>query len=149
MDDNTLAPFVDALASALIMMVLVAVFFLLQSITSIAESAKLYTVSPNTLEEKKFSPIFFHKALKVNLEKNEILYMSNFDLTPEELDKVKQEISEATTEVKLTIQSNDSDTKTTANLLRFLGQLDLPSGKVPKIIFAESESTISKIIWEF
>ena len=149
MDDNTLAPFVDALASALIMMVLVAVFFLLQSITSIAESAKLYTVSPNTLEEKRFSPIFFHKALRVDLEKNEILYMSNFNLTPETLEKVKQELIEATTEVTLTFYSNDSDTKITANLLRFLGQLDLPRDKVPKIAFAESESTISKIIWEF
>ena len=81
MDDNTLAPFVDALASALIMMVLVAVFFLLQSITEIEAAAKVYAVSPNSLKGKNFKPIFFHVPIKVNMDKKEILYMSNFDLS--------------------------------------------------------------------
>ena len=36
MDDETLAPFVDALASALIVMVLVSIFFMIQTASSVA-----------------------------------------------------------------------------------------------------------------
>lgn len=148
MDDQTLAPFVDALASALIMMVLVAVFFLLQSMSSIAASAKLYTVSIDK-NVKQFSPIVFHKPLKVDLDKNELLYVLNFELELDDIKAIRNEILAAKKEVKVIVKSDDIEKKVMVNLLRFLHQIDLPKEQKVKTVFAKSNSTISKIIWEF
>lgn len=148
MDDNTLAPFVDALASALIMMVLVAVFFLLQSMASIAESAKLYTVSINN-DVKQFTPIIFHKPLKVDMEKNELLYILNFDLDLDDIKAIKTKIIASKKDITVTVKSDDTDKKAMVNLLRFIQQLALPKEIKVKTVFAKSNSTISKIVWEF
>jgi len=147
MKDSSLGPFVDALASALIMMVLVAVFFLVQSITSIEKSAKLYTVG--TLAEDKYSPIVFRRPLKVDIEKNELIYLLNFDIKPEDILAIRNKMIASEKEITVTFISGDSDKKTTVNMLRFLLQLDLPDDVNLNTIFVKTNSTISKITWEF
>jgi len=147
MDDETLGPFVDALASALIVMVLVAVFFLIQSAASLTQSAKLITESDNTVKEKKFSPIIFRKPLSVNFEKREIRYIVNFALTESDIKTIREQIL-LDKKVTFTFYSDSSDKKTTVNLIRLLKELGLPRFIEVNNSFQKANSSISKLTWE-
>ena len=62
---------------------------------------------------------------------------------------MRSEIIASASHLTLIFKSDDSDTKITANLLRLLQKLDLPSEVKIKTVFAKADSTISKVIWEF
>lgn len=149
MDDETLAPFVDALASALIIMVLVALFFLLQSATSLSSSAKLMTVSVSPVAEDRplFTPISYRKPISVDFDDNKIVYLLNFELSEADREKLKEVVSKHRN-VVFTFYSNDVDTKITANMIRFLIELALPQEINVKTIIEKSDSSLSKVRWE-
>lgn len=149
MDDETLAPFVDALASALIMMVLVAVFFLLQSMSAITESAKLFTVASNAAvnDGKAYTPVTFRRPLKVDLEAGELVYLVNFELTEAEVQSIRQSMLEKNT-LTLTVFSDDKEKKSVVNLLRLLKLLQLPPNVKVQTVLQSAQSPISKITWK-
>jgi len=146
-DDDSLAPFVDALASALIMMVLVAVFFLIQTATSIAEVAKLITVSDKAVNEKAFTPIVFRKPMLVDYANKEVRYLINFDLTEDQLETIREQIL-LDNKVMITFYSNDKEKKTAANFFRLISLLKLPHHIQIDTSFEKSESSISRFTWE-
>lgn len=148
MDDETLAPFVDALTTALIIMVLVAMFFLLQSVAAISSSAKLMTVSSAPVEEDRpyFNPIVFRKPVSVNFPANEIVYLINFELKADELSQLKEVLMKYK-QVNFVFYSNDTDTKIVANMVHFLGALALPAEIKVVTRIEKSDSSLSKVKW--
>jgi hypothetical protein len=146
MDDDTLAPFVDALASALIVMVLVSIFFLIQTATSITGAAQLFTV--NELKQApQLSRIVYRDIIKSDLDNNEFTYLVNFELTKEMVNKIKNNIGEVS-ELTITVESRETDKKNVVNLLRFIKYLALPDNVKINTKFGDTKSMLSKIKWE-
>jgi hypothetical protein len=149
MDDETLAPFVDALASALIIMVLVAIFFLLQTATSLESAAKVMSISEKPVEEDRplFNPVIFRKPMSVDLANNHIVYLVNFELNEQQLEEVRNDMLQGQT-INISFYSNDKEMKTTANLIRFLMKLNLPKDVSIQTSIQTSDSSLSQVKWE-
>ena len=146
MDDDNLAPFVDALASALIVMVLVSIFFLIQTATSITGAAQLFTV--NELKQApQLSRIVYRDIIKFDLDNNEFTYLVNFELKEDMVDKIKKNIGEVN-ELTITVESRETDKKNVVNLLRFIKYLALPDNVKINTKFGDTKSMLSKIKWE-
>ena len=144
MDDETLTPFVDALSASLIIMILIAISFILQNSIAIDQSARAFV--DLQIEEKKYSPVVFAKPLHVDIKKREILYLSNFELTDEEINLIRSDIVQYKT-LSIYIESKQSDKKNTANLLRFIAMLDLPQEISIKTRITRSKTIIDHLRW--
>lgn len=148
MDDDTLAPFVDALASALIMMVLVSIFFLVQTATSITAAAKLTTISNKEIDEQKplFTPIIYRDVVEYQLDNNRFRYIVNFKLDDVHKDIIKDRLKDAK-EIKVTINSNDSQKKSVVNIIAFINALKLGEKVKVNSEILPSESVLSSLSW--
>lgn len=145
MNDDTLAPFVDALSSALIMMVLVSIFFMLQTATSLNSAAK--QTSLNDFQENKYNPIVYHDVMRSNLDEHQFEYLVNFKLEQSFIDKIKSQMLEAK-KVKITIYSRDDIKKSTVNLIRLLKYLQLPPHIKVETSMQPTTNVLSKVQWE-
>ncbi|WP_114764657.1 hypothetical protein [Vibrio rhodolitus] len=146
MDDDSLAPFVDALASSLIVMVLVCIFFLIQTSTAITSAAKLEAVV-DVEEDKAYSPISYREILSADLVKQEFKYVVNFKLKPELVDQIKGQLIGARN-ITFTIESRDSEKKSAVNIMRLLNILDLPEETKISTEIVATTSVLSKVRWE-
>ncbi len=146
MDDEALAPFVDALASSLIVMVLVCIFFLIQTATALSSAAKLESVA-NIEEKVHYSPISYREIFSSDLANNEFKYVVNFKLTEEFISQIKDKIADAKM-VKIIIETRDAEKKSTVNILRFQQYLNLPTKIKIKTEILKSNSVLSKLRWE-
>ena len=146
MDDEALAPFVDALASSLIVMVLVCIFFLIQTATAISSAAKLESVA-NVEDKEYYSPISYREIFSSDLTNNEFKYVVNFKLTKEFIGQIKDKLADAK-KVKIVVETRDSEKKSTVNILRFLQYLALPKKIKIKTEILKSNSVLSKLRWE-
>lgn len=146
MDDEALAPFVDALASSLIVMVLVCIFFLIQTSTAITSAAKLESVV-NLEEKEHYSPIVFRDIFRSDLAENEFEYVVNFKLKENFIAQIKDNIGDAQA-LTIIIESRDSEKKSAVNILRFLQFMQLPKHIKIKTEIQGSNSVLSKLRWE-
>lgn len=148
MDDDTLAPFVDALASALIMMVLVSIFFLVQTATSITAAAKLTTISDKEVDEQKplFTPIIYRDVVEYQLDNNRFRYIVNFKLDDVHKDIIKDRLKDAK-EIKVTINSNDSQKKSVVNIIAFINAMKLGEKVKVNSEILPSDSVLSSLSW--
>lgn len=148
MDDDTLAPFVDALASALIMMVLVSIFFLVQTATSITAAAKLTTISDKEIDEQKplFTPIVYRDVVEYQLDNNRFRYIVNFKLDDVHKDIIKERLKGAK-EIKVTINSNDSQKKSVVNIIAFINTMKLGENVKVSSEILPSDSVLSSLSW--
>ena len=148
MDDDTLAPFVDALASALIMMVLVSIFFLVQTATSLTASAKLTTISDKEVYEQKplFTPIIYRDVVEYQLDNNRFRYIVNFKLDDVHKDIIKDRLKDAK-EIKMTINSNDSQKKSVVNIIAFINAMKLGEKVKVNSEILPSDSVLSSLSW--
>ncbi|WP_375749703.1 hypothetical protein [Vibrio sp. HN007] len=145
MDDDTLAPFVDALSSALIMMVLVGIFFMLQTATSLNSAAQ--EASLNDFQESEYNPIVYHEVMRSDLDEHQFEYLINFKLEPEFVESIRGQLLEAQ-KVKFTIYSRDDLKKSTVNLIRLLKYLQLPSHIKVETSMQPTTNVLSKVKWE-
>lgn len=148
MDDDTLAPFVDALASALIMMVLVSIFFLVQTATSITAAAKLTTISDKEVDVQKtlFTPIIYRDVVEYQLDNNRFRYIVNFKLDDVHKDIIKDRLKDAK-EIKVTINSNDSQKKSVVNIIAFINAMKLGEKVKVNSEILPSDSVLSSLSW--
>jgi len=144
--DDALAPFVDVLASSLIIMVLVCLFFLIQTTSSISASARLEVVAtvPNV---DHFSPIHFREIIDSDMDNNNFRYVVNFELKDELIALIDAKISDKS-EMKVIVESKDTVRKSTVNLSRFLQALDLPEKMKIKTQIIQVNSVLSTVRWE-
>jgi len=143
-DDETLTPFVDALSASLIIMILIAISFILQNAIVIGSSAKNFV--DFQVEEETYSPIEFRRPLRVDIEKKEILFIVNFELTEEEISAIREDMLQYP-KVNLHIKSKQSERKSTANLIRFISMIDLPKQIVVSTKIEASTTTTSHLTW--
>lgn len=145
MDDDTLAPFVDALSSALILMVLVSIFFMLQTATSLSSAAKQQSL--NDIQENAYSPIMYHDVMRSNLDEHEFSYLVNFKLNKDFIEDIRAQMLDAK-KVKITIYSRDDVKKNTVNLIRLLKYLQLPAQIKVETSMQPSTDVLSTVKWE-
>lgn len=145
MDDDTLAPFVDALSSALIIMVLVSIFFMLQTATSLSSAARQQSL--NDIEEHDSSPIIYQDIVRANLEEHQFEYLINFKLEKEFVEKIRAQLVDAKS-VKIAIHSRDNSRKNTVNLMRLLAYLKLPPEIKVQTSMQLSTNVTSTVKWE-
>jgi hypothetical protein len=143
-DDEALTPFVDALSASLIIMILVAISFILQSAIAINESAKAFI--DFEIKNENHTPIFFREPLNIDFEKKEITFLINFELNEEEIAQIKSDLLQKST-LSLRIKSKQPDRQSTANIIRFLSMIDLPEGISVKTSIEPTKSTVSYLIW--
>lgn len=148
-DDSALAPFVDALSSALIIMVLIAIFFLLQSATSVIDLAKKVTVTNMTVEEERppFNPVVFRKPIKVDFEEKKIVYLLNFRLEPAEIEHLNTTLRDYD-QINIKIVSSESPEKVTSMLIHFLSILEGSNNKKINTTFEIVTDNVSVLTWE-
>ena len=145
MDDDTLAPFVDALSSALIIMVLVSIFFMLQTATSLSSAARQQSL--NDIAEHDSSPIIYQDIVRANLEEHQFEYLINFKLEKEFVEKIRAQLVDAKS-VKIAIHSRDNSRKNTVNLMRLLAYLKLPPEIKVQTSMQLSTNVTSTVKWE-
>lgn len=144
MDDETLTPFVDLLSGTLVIMLLVAMSFIIQGAVIVTDSARKYTQIK--IEEDESSPIEFNRILKIDLDKNEIVYLVNFELTPEEVESIKKDLS-GLKSVEFIVSSKDTEKKSVANLFLFLTALKLSKELEVRTKIVSIDESLSKITW--
>ena len=144
MDDETLTPFVDALSATLIIMILVAISFILQTALSLEASARGFVDIP--IISKHYTPIDFKQPLRVDVDKREILYLVNFILNDDDILKIKDSLANKK-EFKIVVYTNQTEEKATVNILRFLSMIELSSdvNVTTKIIL--SRSLVGRLTW--
>jgi hypothetical protein len=143
-DDETLTPFVDALSASLIIMILIAISFILQNAIAIHESAKEFV--DFKIDEEEYNPIAFRRPVKIDFENNKILFLVNFELNEKEIETIRSQILQNAT-LTISVNSKQNDRKSTANLIRFLSMMDLPSSIFVKTNIEQSKSTVSYLTW--
>jgi hypothetical protein len=144
MDDETLTPFVDALSATLIIMVLVCISFIVQSALTVADSARKYTEIK--VSEDESVPIEFNSPLKIDLEKNELVYLVNFEMNQDEITLIKKDL-EGVSSVEFVVSSKDTEKKSVANLFRFLIALNLSKEVTVRTKIVRIDESLSKITW--
>ncbi|MFD2176920.1 hypothetical protein [Veronia pacifica] len=149
MDDDSLAPFVDALASALIVMVLVSIFFLVQTAMTVTEEAKLIVVSDKPIAETEPTPnpIIYRELISTDLDNNTLTYLVNFKLDDSLVHQIRSQLLTAS-RVTITIASSDSEKKSVVNILRFIGFMNLPNDIDVKTKIEKSDKLLSTLSWE-
>ena len=145
MDDDSLAPFVDALSSALIMMVLVSIIFMLQTATFLNSAAKQQSL--NDIQEQDTTPIVFHDVMRSNLDEHQFEYLVNFKLEKDFVAQIRAQMLQANS-VKIIIHSRDNAKKNTVNLLRLLAYLKLPPQIKVETEMQPSTNVLSILEWE-
>lgn len=147
-DDSALAPFVDALSSALIIMVLIAIFFILQSATSVMELSKQVTVTNMTIEDRElFNPVVFRRPIKVDFNERKIIYLLNFRLDPDEIELLNANLNNFR-EISIKISSSESPEKVTSMLIHFLNLIENTQDKEIKTSFENISDSVSILTWE-
>ena len=150
MDDETLTPFVDALSATLIIMVLVAISFILQTTLSLEASARNFmSISDGgftTVERTPYNPFDFQRPLRIDTDKKELLYFINFTLSNEDILNIKTSMSNEKT-LNIMMRSNQSQEKATINMLRFIQLMSLPKAIEIKTEIIESGSTVNRLTW--
>ena len=149
MDDDSLAPFVDALASALIVMVLVSIFFLVQTAMTVQEKAKLIVINDKPIEESEPAPdpIVFRELINIDLDNNTLTYLLNFKMDEQLITQIRSQLLSGKS-VEITVTSSDAEKKSVVNLLRFLGFMDLPDEIDVKTKIEQSDKLLSTLSWE-
>ncbi|RXJ72564.1 hypothetical protein CS022_14730 [Veronia nyctiphanis] len=149
MDDDSLAPFVDALASALIVMVLVSIFFLVQTAMTVQEKAKLIVINDKPIEESEPAPnpIVFRELINIDLDNNTLTYLLNFKMDEQLITQIRSQMLSGQT-VEITVTSSDAEKKSVVNMLRFLGFMDLPDEIDVKTKIEQSDKLLSTLSWE-
>lgn len=149
MNDDTLAPFVDALTSALIIMVLVSIFFLVQTATSITQSAKLVTITNNNIDEGTplFTPITYRDVVEYSLDEDLFRYIVNFKLDSVHRDLIAAKLKDATY-LMITIKSNDDKRKSAVNILKFIETMNISPGIEVHTEVLPSNSVLSSLSWK-
>jgi hypothetical protein len=143
-NDDTLTPFVDALSASLCVMVLVSISFIVQNTLQLVSAAKGH-VEKSIIKSDQI-PIKFNLPIAIDLSKNEITYASNFRLTETEIEYIRQDIDNFG-KVKIVLMSNQSQAKSTANLIRFLLMLKLADGMPIETEIIEISSPVSLLKW--
>jgi hypothetical protein len=144
MGDETLTPFVDALSATLIIMILVAISFILQTALSLEATARGFVDVP--IISKLYTPIEFKKPLLVNVDKREILYLVNFTLNDDDILKIKDSLANKK-EFKVIIYTNQTEQKATVNILRFLSMIKLSSDVNVTTTIIQSRSLVGRLTW--
>jgi hypothetical protein len=149
-DDEALTPFVDALSATLIIMVLVAISFILQTTLSLETSARNFVNTPAEsaipIKKTAYNPFNFQRPLRIDTDKKEILYFINFTLSYEDILNIKKSISSEKI-LNIMIRSNQSQEKATINMLRFIKLINLPKAIEIKTEIIESGSTVNRLTW--
>ena len=148
-DESSMAAFVDALSAALMIMVLIALFFLLQSATSVIDLAKTVPVTFISVDEEvpPFNPVVFRPPLRVDLDAQQIVYLLNFRLEPDQIAAVNDSIRDYRS-LHVRIASSETPEKVTAMLIRFLGVIENPLEKDITTTFEIVTDTVSILSWE-
>lgn len=148
MDDDTLAPFVDALASALIIMLLVSIFFLVQSSTAIAESIKVAAISDESDQQiPEFSPIIYRDVVEYSLDDNLLHYVVNFKLDSIHKKLISEKLMGVNT-LLITIRSDDDKKKSVVNILNFIESMGISENINVRTKIIPAGSILSTLSWE-
>lgn len=147
--DDVMAPMVDALTGAMSAILLVSIFMMISTISTVSESIKQYGKEALYKNEMILGDIFKREPPILDIEKNILFFFKSFKLTSEQKEKLTLLFSNSAPS-KLTIYSNDKDDIKTYNTLLFLKEVGLNEkiDSIELIFLPAKEKEITEFTWE-
>jgi hypothetical protein len=148
-DESSMAAFVDALSAALMIMVLISLFFMLNSATAVIDLAKRVPVTFISVDEEAppFNPVVFRPPIRLDLDAQQIVYLLNFRLDSEQIAAINDSIRDYRS-LHVRIVSSETPEKVTAMLIRFLSIIENPLEKDITTTFEIVTDNVSILSWE-
>lgn len=150
MDDDVMAPMVDALTGAMAAILLVSIFLMVSTMSSVAATVKEYGKNALYENEVLLSNIFDLEPPILELDKHRIIFFKSFDLTEEQIHEL-QTVFQTTPPKKLLLYSDSSESVVTFNALQFLLKTGLNT-QLDNINFQflpARSGVMTEFVWEF
>ena len=150
MDDDVMAPMVDALTGAMAAILLVSIFLMVSTMSSVAESVKEYGKNALYKNEMLLADVFDLEPPMLHLAQNKITFFKSFTMSEEQIRELKALFS-GKTPAKLLLYSGDNENVVTYNALLFMEATGL-SGKIDNIeiqYLPPRSDVFTEFVWEF
>lgn len=120
--DDVMAPMVDALTGAVAAVLLISVFLMINTMNGASDALKNYKHEALYKNDRIINDALRRRPPEVDLKTSEINFFKSFKLTSVQI-KYLKEYFKGRVPIKITVESNDSESVLTYNLLLFVTDL--------------------------
>lgn len=148
-DDDVMAPMVDALTGAMAAILLVTIFLMLNTVSSVSDTIKEYGKSALYKNEEMISDIFKREPPTLILKESRVYFFKSYKLSESQISLIKKEFGKKQPN-KLSIYSNNEGDIITYNTLLFIRATGLSENlENLNIIYLPSRNgNITEFVWE-
>lgn len=148
-DDDVMAPMVDALTGAMAAILLVTIFLMLNTVSSVSDTIKEYGKSALYKNEEMISDIFKREPPTLILKESRVYFFKSYKLSESQISLIKKEFEKKQPN-KLSIYSNNEGDIITYNTLLFIRAIGLSENlENLNIIYLPSRNgNITEFVWE-
>lgn len=149
MDDDNLGPMVDALTGAMSAILLVTIFLMVNTMSSISDSVKEYGKESLYKNQEMISDIFKREAPKLVLKDNRVYFFQSFKLTDEQIRSLDEDFIYSEPK-KLIVYSDSDESILTYNTLLFVESTYLREyiDKLEVVYFPSKNDGLTEFVWE-
>ncbi len=148
-NDDVMAPMVDALTGAMAAILLVTIFLMLNTISSVSDSVKEYGKNALYKNEELINDVFKREPPTLILKENRVYFFKSYKLSEKQISLIKEEFKNKQPN-KLIIYSNNEEDIVTYNTLLFIQATGLSKNlENLNIIYLPSRNgNITEFVWE-
>ncbi|WP_023602569.1 hypothetical protein [Aliivibrio logei] len=148
-NDDVMAPMVDALTGAMAAILLVTIFLMLNTISSVSDSVKEYGKNALYKNEELINDVFKREPPTLILKENRVYFFKSYKLSEKQISLIKEKFKNKQPN-KLIIYSNNEEDIVTYNTLLFIQATGLSKNlENLNIIYLPSRNgNITEFVWE-
>jgi len=148
-DDENLGPMVDALTGAMSAILLVTIFLMVNTMSSVSESVKEYGKESLYKNQEMVSDIFKREAPHLSLNDNRVYFFKSFKLNENQITLLNEEF-ELNRPRKLIIYSDSDESVITYNTLLFIESTVLKNyiDNLEIVYFPSLKDGLTEFFWE-
>ncbi|MGR6831709.1 hypothetical protein [Aliivibrio wodanis] len=148
-NDDVMAPMVDALTGAMAAILLVTIFLMLNTISSVSDSVKEYGKNALYKNEELINDVFKREPPTLILKENRVYFFKSYKLSEKQIFLIKEGFENKQPN-KLIIYSNNEEDIVTYNTLLFIQATGLSKNlENLNIIYLPSRNgNITEFVWE-
>ena len=149
MDDDNLGPMVDALTGAMSAILLVTIFLMVNTMSSISDSVKEYGKESLYKNQEMISDIFKREAPNLVLKDNRVYFFQSFKLTDEQIRSLDEAFRYSEPK-KLIVYSDSDESILTYNTLLFVESTYLREyiDELEVVYFPSQSDGLTEFVWE-
>lgn len=148
-NDDVMAPMVDALTGAMAAILLVTIFLMLNTISSVSDSVKEYGKNALYKNEELINDVFKREPPTLILKENRVYFFKSYKLSEKQISLIKEEFKNKQPN-KLIIYSNNEEDIVTYNTLLFIQATGLSKNleNLNIIYLPSGNGNITEFVWE-